>query len=55
MKSNLKQKNITKEHINTTEKMKVTKKSEDYCIINNQKIEGNACSTILNDDKKEGQ
>lgn len=28
----------------------VEKKSEDYCIINGNKIEGNACSTILNND-----
>jgi hypothetical protein len=25
----------------------VEKQSDDYCIINGQKIEGNACSTIL--------
>jgi hypothetical protein len=28
-------------------KESVTKKSDDYCIINGEKIEGNACSTIL--------
>jgi hypothetical protein len=30
-------------------KIKVTKVSEDYCIMNGNKIEGNACNTILND------
>ncbi|ERI90945.1 hypothetical protein HMPREF1982_03506 [Clostridiales bacterium oral taxon 876 str. F0540] len=40
--------NNTKHCNNTPEKMKITKKSEDYCIINNQKIEGNACNTIVN-------
>jgi hypothetical protein len=28
----------------------VEKKSGDYCIINGNKIEGNACSTILNNE-----
>jgi hypothetical protein len=30
-------------------KENVIKNSDDYCIINGEKIEGNACSTILND------
>jgi hypothetical protein len=28
----------------------VIKKSDDYCIINGEKIEGNACSTILDNE-----
>ena len=33
---------------NHIEKASIIKKSDDYCIINGEKIEGNACSTILN-------
>ena len=46
MKDKNKELNICAKNIHI-KKEGVIKKSNDYCIINGEKIEGNACSTIL--------
>jgi hypothetical protein len=45
---NKNRKNASSKKDNNMNELSVTKKSDDYCIINGYKIEGNACSTILN-------
>jgi hypothetical protein len=45
---NKKRKNASRKKDNNMKVLSVTKKTDDYCIINGCKIEGNACSTILN-------